>query len=159
MKYCPECKAELVVQLRDAVQRQACSNPLCHFVVWDNPVPVVAGLIMYQDKVLLARNSAWSKGVFSMITGYLDRNEAPEHAIVRETKEELGLDVYELRFLGHYPFVTKNQLIIAFCLLTEGEIKLNDEIAEIKLFDKHEVIEKDFGHLLVTEQIVRDFFC
>ena len=68
---------------------------------WDNPVPVVAALIEYQGKIVLARNSQWPEGVLSLITGYLERNETPEEAVVREVKEELGLDGRVQELLGN----------------------------------------------------------
>ena len=77
MKYCPECKSDLALRVLDGVERKACTGHDCGFVVWDNPVPVVAGLILHEDKLLLAHNRLWPEGVFSMITGYLERHEAP----------------------------------------------------------------------------------
>lgn len=159
MKYCPQCMAAFKTQLLDGVERQICSAPGCNFVVWDNPVPVVAGLVTYEDKLLLARNSAWSEGMFSMITGYLERHESPEEAIIRETKEELGLDASDVSFIGHYSFVDKNQIIMAFSVKAEGDICLNEEISETKLLDLEQVRQKDFGRLVVTARIVEDWLC
>ena len=157
MKYCPECKADLVTRSIDGVERQTCSNPHCHFTVWDNPVPVVAALVTYRGKLLLARNRAWPAGVFSMITGYLERHEAPEAAIVRETREELGLEASAVQFIGHYPFTAKNQLIMAFAVRAEGDIRLNEELSEIELLELNEARQKNFGRLVVTAKIVRDW--
>ncbi len=157
MKYCPECKAVLETRELDGVERRACSTDGCDFIVWDNPVPVVAGLVVYQDKLLLARNSHWPQGTFSMITGYLERHELPAQAIVRETREELGLDASEVKFIGHYPFIPKNQIIMAFSLRAAGEISLNHELAEIELLDFEQVAKKDFGKFMLTGEIVRDW--
>lgn len=157
MKYCPQCTTAFEIRLLDGVERKVCSNTNCHFVVWDNPIPVVAGLVIYHDKLLLARNSAWLEGVYSMIAGYLERHESPEEAIVRETKEELGLDVCELTFIGHYPFVDKNQIIMAFALRATGELKLNHEIADIEVLELEQLAQKDFGELVVTARVVSDW--
>lgn len=157
MKYCPRCTADFETRLLDGVERKVCSNADCRFVVWDNPVPVVAGLVIYRDKLLLARNSNWPTGVFSMITGYLERHEAPEAAILREIREELGLAAHEAEFIGHYPFTPKNQIIMAFAARAEGDIRLNHELCEIELLDLDQVRQKDFGRLVVTAKIVHDW--
>jgi NAD+ diphosphatase len=157
MKYCPQCRAELQAELLDGVERLACSASGCRYVVWDNPVPVVAALVMYQGKLLLARNRLWPEGVYSMITGYLERHESPEAAIVREIKEELGLDGIGVSFIGHYPFKEKNQLIIAYAVTTKGDLKLGEEIADIQMQSLDELHERDFGPLVLTGRIVADW--
>lgn len=157
MKYCPECRAELETRLMGGAERKVCSAPDCRFVAWDNPVPVVAGLVVYQDKLLLARNSAWPRDIFSMITGYLERNESPQEAIIRETGEELGLQASRAEFIGHYPFTAKNQIIMAFAVQAEGEISLNEELSEFQLLDMEQVRQKDFGRLYITAQVVNDW--
>jgi len=157
MKYCPCCKDDLELRRLDGVERQVCCNSECDFVVWDNPVPVVAGLVTYQDKLLLARNSAWPEGMFSLITGYLERHESPQAAIEREVKEETGLDVTQVDFIGHYPFVAKNQIIMAFATKAQGELCLNDEISEIELINPADIRHKDFGKLVLTAQIIHEW--
>ena len=157
MKYCPECKGLLHTKQLDGVERQLCQVKDCGFVVWDNPVPVVAGLILYKNKILLARNSAWPEGMFSLIAGYLERFESPANAIIREVQEELGLKVSKVQFIGHYPFREKNQLIIAYQVLSEGTLVLNDEIIETELLDIKQLKQKDFGALDLTKAIVADW--
>ena len=57
MKFCPECASLLELKRVDGAERKACASPECSFVHWDNPVPVVAALVQYQGKIVLARNS------------------------------------------------------------------------------------------------------
>ena len=113
MKYCPDCASRLELKCLDGIDRKACPSPGCGFVHWDNPVPVVAALVQYQGKVVLARNSQWPEGMFSLVTGYLERSETPEGAVVREVKEELGLNGEVQDFIGCYSFAEKNQIILA----------------------------------------------
>ena len=104
----------------DGVDRKACESPECNFVHWDNPIPVVAALIEYQGKIILARNSQWPEGMFSLVTGYLEKYETPEEAVVREVKEELGLDGKAQEFIGCYSFIEKNQIDLAPISRTPG---------------------------------------
>ncbi|WP_455211135.1 NUDIX domain-containing protein [Kaarinaea lacus] len=157
MKYCPSCANELVEKTIDGVARFVCNRSDCGFVFWDNPVPVVAAVVEYNDHVVLARNAQWPEGMFSMITGYLERNESPESAVIREVREELGLDSRLQAFIGHYPFPRKNQLILAFAVAGTGTIQLNHEIAEVKLLPKDKLEANQFGKLQLTAKIIEDW--
>lgn len=156
MKYCPVCASPLALRVVDEVERLACSAGHCHFVHWDNPVPVVAALVEYREQVVLARNVQWPGPVFSLITGYLERAESPERAVLREVQEELGLAGRISEFIGHYPVFKKNQLILAYWVHADGEVKLGKEIAEVRLATYAELKRYDFGDLTITAQIVSD---
>lgn len=122
---------------------------------WDNPVPVVAALVQYHGKVILARNSQWPQGMFSLVTGYLERNETPEEAVVREVKEELGLNGKVQDFIGCYSFAEKNQVILAHGLVATGELKTGSEISEVKLLSREELRLWQFGCLALTSDITK----
>ena len=155
MKYCPECASALELRHIDGVEREACVSPECGFIHWDNPVPVVAAFIEYQGKILLARNSQWPEGMFSLITGYLEKNETPEEAVVREVKEELGLDGQVQEFLGCYSFIVKNQIILAHWVVATGELTTGNEIIEIRLLSREELKLWQFGRLALTSAIAK----
>ena len=73
----------------------ACARPArirtCGYVHWNNPLPVVAAIVEYEGKILLARNAAWPEGMFALITGFLENGETPEEGIAREVLEETSL--------------------------------------------------------------------
>src|SRR3546814_14599011 len=58
----------------------------------------------------------------------LFRSEAAQ----REVNEETGLRPLGANFIGHYTFERMNQLIIAYHVPAEGEVRLNEELAEWK---------------------------
>jgi len=157
MKYCPECSGSLEVRQLEGAERKLCAAPECGFVHWDNPVPVVAALVQYQGKVVLARNAQWPEGMFSLVTGYLERNETPEDAVVREVKEELGLDGRVQGFIGCYSFSEKNQIILAHWLEATGELETGYEIAEVVLLSREELRGWPFGRLALTATITKQW--
>jgi NADH pyrophosphatase NudC (nudix superfamily) len=138
MRYCPQCRAELVEQIIDNEPRRACADR-CGFVHWDNPTPVVAAIVEYQGKVLLARNAKWPEGWFALVTGFLERGETPEQCVLREVEEELGLQGEIAEFVGNYTFLEQNQLLITYHVVAHGTVNLNEEIAEYKLYDHADV--------------------
>lgn len=147
-KFCPHCATPLV--LRDGQQfgglpRQACPNDVCGFVWWDNPAPVVAALVEYRGAIILARNQAWAAGAFGLITGFLERDEEPSAAVMREVKEELDLDASSPRLIGVYPFTRKNEVLIVYHVVADGEIRLNEELAEYRLIEPEKLKAWDYG--------------
>lgn len=141
-------------RLIDQQQRLACSAADCSFVHWDNPVPVVAAMVQWQGQFVLARNAQWSEGLFSMITGFLEKAEQPEVAVLRETQEELGLIGEQALFLGHYALPKFNQLIIAYLVTASGTtIQLNEELVEFKLLSRQALEHYDFGRFELVAKI------
>jgi NADH pyrophosphatase NudC (nudix superfamily) len=70
--------------------------------------------------------------MYGIVAGFLEREETPEEAALRETREELGLDGRGAAFIGYYTFREMNQLILAFHVVGEGEIRLGDELADFR---------------------------
>jgi ADP-ribose pyrophosphatase YjhB (NUDIX family) len=66
-------------------------------------VPAAAAVLTRRGQVLLARRAmAPYKGTWDLPGGFLEADETPEVALRRELREELGVDVGALRFLGFY---------------------------------------------------------
>ena len=136
-RYCPHCAAEL--QPGKVDQRRVCVRIGCGFIHWNNPVPVVAAIVLHrpqpetQEHVLLVNNVGWPEGMLALVSGFVESGETPEQGIVREIKEELGLSSTAVRFLGHYPFAQANQLLLVYEVHAEGEIVMDtSELAAYK---------------------------
>ena len=129
--FCPNCTAPLADQVVEGEPRRVCSAG-CGFVHYDNPTPVVAAIVEHQGQVVLARNRAWPRTFYGLITGFLERAETPEGCVVREVKEELDLDCGAPTLVGVYAFERMNQVIIAYHVTASGTITLNDELDDYK---------------------------
>jgi NAD+ diphosphatase len=154
--HCLRCAAALEDRNVDGTIRRACAAG-CGFVHWDNPVPVAAALVQWRDQFVLARNASWPPGVFSVISGFVERGETPEASCVRETAEELGLQTEAARFIGHYLVPEANLLMIGFAVRASGDLAPSGELAETKLVSRTELEGYDFGRLTLTQQLVRDW--
>ena len=145
MNFCPQCASILKTQLIDEHERLVCTSVECNYVYWNNPIPVVAALVEVDNQFVLARNKAWPEEFYSLITGFMEAYEVPIDSIARETKEELNLDFISGQLLGHYPFAQMNQLIIAYHVKAQGNIKLNEELSDYKLLSLSQLQDYDFG--------------
>jgi NAD+ diphosphatase len=131
-QFCPRCASALSAREQGGFPRPSCPEPTCGYVHWDNPTPVVAAVVEHEGAIVLARNALWPQRFFGLITGFLERNEDPADAVLREVNEELGLHAHSPSFIGHYTFERMNQLIIAYHVVGEGRIVLNEELSEFK---------------------------
>ncbi|MCE3271466.1 MAG: hypothetical protein K0S57_1863 [Ramlibacter sp.] len=140
-KFCPQCATalELIAQMEDGGEKQRLRCPACQWTHWNNPTPVLAAIVQYQDKILLARNAAWTHKMYALITGFMEAGESPQDGIKREIKEETNLDAQQLTLVGAYEFLRMNQVIIAYHAVCTGEVKLSPELVDYKLMAYEQV--------------------
>jgi NADH pyrophosphatase NudC (nudix superfamily) len=152
-KFCIKCGNKLKLKTIDDREQFACTAQSCDYVLWDNPVPVVTAIIEYENDIILVRNSGWPEKMYGLVSGFLEKGETPEEGIIREIKEEIGLDGEIQEFLGVYSFFQMNQILIAYHISAKGDIKTNEEIAEIKKIS----VEKVRPWAVGTGVIVKDW--
>jgi NAD+ diphosphatase len=140
-RFCPACATPLalIAAQEDGGEKQRLRCPGCGWTHWNNPTPVLAAVIQYQDKVLLARNAAWQHKMYALITGFMEAGETPEEGIRREVKEETNLEVEALELIGVYDFQRMNQVIIAYHALAHGKVRLSPELVDYRLYAYDEV--------------------
>ncbi len=136
-RFCPNCATALaaVSQIEDGGEKTRLRCPACDYTHWNNPTPVLAAVIEYEGKVLLARNAAWPGKMFALITGFMEAGETPEGGIEREIKEETSLDTQSLKLIGVYDFQRMNQVIIAYHAVCSGEVSLSPELVDYRLYE------------------------
>lgn len=130
-QFCPHCATALEMRENAGRVRPVCPNG--DYVQWNNPLPVLAALVEFEGRILLARNALWVPGMFALITGFLEEGETPQAGIARELKEETNLDADRVTLIGVYEFIKKNEVIMAFHVEASGTIQLNEELAEFRL--------------------------
>ena len=141
-QFCPMCATplQLISQDEDGGPKQRMRCPACQWTHWNNPTPVLAGIVQYGEQILLARNAAWPGRRFALITGFMEAGETPQEGMAREIKEETDLEVRSLQLVGAYDFQRMNQVIIAYHAVADGEIRLSPELVEYKLYDFKDII-------------------
>lgn len=153
MKFCPRCATPLAPRDDGGRPRPACPAPGCGFVFYDNPLPVVAGLVEHEGDIILTRQRGWPEGWFGLMTGFVERGEGPEEAVLRELGEELGLRGTVAGLIGIYGFAQRNELIVAYHILGEGELRVGEELEAIKRVRPERLRPWPFG----TGLAVRDW--
>jgi 8-oxo-dGTP diphosphatase len=100
-------------------------------------------------RVLLGRRARDPRaGLWDVLGGFLEPGETPESALVRELREETGLDCTVGRYLGGFPDVYGEggdaTLNLAYlCHAGEGEPRAADDVAELLWFAPSEIPPAD----------------
>lgn len=135
-RYCQRCGSPLAPHVEEGRTRLRCAGEgeraSCGFVHYGNPTPVVAAIVQSGDDVILVRNHGWPPSWFALVTGFLEAGETPEQGILRELREEIGLDAVIRGLVGVYAFAQKNELIIAYHVEVSGEPVLGAELEAFK---------------------------
>lgn len=152
-RHCPKCARPLEDRVLEGRTRRACPDPECGFVHYDNPVPVVAAVVQRGDDVVLVRNRGWPETWFGLVSGFLEKDEHPADGMLREIREELGLEGEAPSLVGVYPFPQMNQVILAYHVRVEGEPTAGEELAAVKIVPVAKLRPWDFG----TGQAVKDW--
>ncbi|MEM6343318.1 MAG: NUDIX hydrolase [Bacteroidota bacterium] len=133
-KFCPLCGTPLIQAMHGGRLRASCPNKECGFVHWNNPVPVVGAIVERDGNLIFVQSIGWPSSWYALVTGFLEAGEHPDDAVLREVKEEIGLDAKIGSFIGMYEFHRRNQLLLIYHVVAEpGEIRLDEtELADYK---------------------------
>jgi NAD+ diphosphatase len=78
-------------------------------------------------ELLLARGPRHRPGFYSILAGFVEPGESLEMCVAREVKEEVGIDVQNVRYFGSQPWPFPNSLMLGFTAEYAGsEIKLQE---------------------------------
>jgi NAD+ diphosphatase len=108
--FCGKCGG---VMLHKADERAlSCSN--CQNTVYPRISPAIIVAIICGNKILLAKGVNFRGGFYSLIAGYADIGESLEETVVREVKEEVGIDVFNIRYYKSQPWPLSGSMMIGF---------------------------------------------
>ena len=122
--------------------------PQCGHVHFDDPKVGVGVVAERRGKLLLVRRNHEPKlGEWSFPSGFVDAGEELEAGVVRETKEETGLDVRVTRLLGAYSVHGERVIFIAYAgRVTGGRIVVGPECLDVRLFAPDALPPPAFAH-------------
>ena len=115
----------------------------CGNLVYGKICPVVIVSVTWGDKLLMAHNLNNPDPKPYLISGFVEMGESLEQAAVREVKEETGVSIKNLRYIGSEPWPFSNSLIAGFTAELEGSPEITVQRSELS-FAKW-VARKDIG--------------
>ncbi len=136
-RYCGRCGNETVP--RDNERARTCVP--CKRTSYPPVAPAIMILITHGRKLLLARKVGWGNTRYSALAGFVEPGETLESTVIRETREEVGVEIKNIRYFGSQPWPFPNNLMIAFTAEYAGGPVTPDgvEIEEAAFFDADEL--------------------
>jgi len=109
--FCGSCGAKNI----DHSAELARLCPACGRVEYPRIAPAVITLITNDEgKALLAHNKKFAPGVYSLIAGFVEAGENLETAAARETREEVGIEIGDIRYIASQPWPFPHSLMAGF---------------------------------------------
>ena len=140
--YCPHCGNELIKkEIGDEGLVPFCEK--CSIPLWDMfETCIITAVVNEYDEVALLKQSYVTTTNYVCVAGHMKIGESAEETVIREVKEELGLDVENLTFIRTYPYEKKEMLMLGF----KAEVKKADfiysqEVDSAKWFAFEETLE------------------
>ena len=133
-RFCGQCGAPT----RPSRQERAKCCDTCGLVTYPRTSPAIIVVVRKDDKILLARSPRFPPNLHSILAGFVDSAETLEEAVHREVREETGIEIRNIRYLGSEPWPFPNSLMIGFVAdYAGGEIAIdNNEIIFAGWFDR-----------------------
>jgi NAD+ diphosphatase len=120
-------------------------------ILWPRTDPAVIvvvhdGIPGPEGRCLLGHNAAW-KGVtgvprYSCLAGFVEPGESAEATVAREVAEEVGVEVFDIRYVGSQPWPFPGSLMLGFNARTEPGAMVRvdpEEIADARWFTRVEI--------------------
>jgi NAD+ diphosphatase len=131
-RFCGRCATPTVLVPGERARR----CPACHTPFYPRIAPAVIALIEQGDRVLLARAATFPRPWFSALAGFVEPGETLEETVVREVREEVGIEVTDVRYFGSQPWPFGRSLMVGFTARhAAGEVRVDgQEIVEAHWF-------------------------
>jgi len=131
-RYCGRCATPT-----ERVPGERCMRcPSCGLASYPRIQPAIIVLVRRGTEALLARGARFPLPFFSTLAGFVEIGESLEETVAREVREEVGVEVKDVRYFGSQPWPFPNSLMLGFTARwAGGEIRPDGiEILEARWF-------------------------
>lgn len=131
--YCPHCGNKLIKkEIGDEGFIPFCEN--CDIPLWDMfTTSIIAAVVNEQNEIALLRQNYVSTSSYVCVAGIMKIGESAEDTVIREVKEELGLDVIDLEFIRSYPYEKKEMLMLGYkAVVKKSDFSISGEVDSVK---------------------------
>ena len=130
---------------------------------YKTPKLTVDGVILDDNKILLIKRKGEPfKGKWALPGGFVEYNEKVEDAVIREIKEETGVNTEIKELVGVYSDPKRDPrghtVSIVFLLdIISGGIKCGDDACNAKFFNLKKLPDLSFDHDKIISDVKRRF--
>lgn len=110
---------------------RVCDDDGCGHEQFPRTDPAILVVVQREQHVLLGRQPRWPKGMYSALAGFVEPGESLEEAVVREVREETGIEIGAPVYRASQPWPFPASLMVGFTAeATSHDITLGDEELE-----------------------------
>jgi len=153
-RFCGRCGKEAVHDEKERMMR----CPVCGNVNYPRICPAVIVAVTDGDKILLTKYAGRTYRNYALIAGFTEIGETVEETVIREVKEEVGINVKNIQYYKSQPWGLSGSLLYGFFCELDGSasIKLQkDELSVGKWVSASELDLKEDGISLTREMICK----
>jgi len=122
-RFCGVCGGQMKMHTDISKRCEECGKE-----VWPQLATAVIVLIHRGDEILLVHANNFRGPFYGLVAGFVETGETLEEAVRREVKEEVGLEIKNLKYFGSQPWPYPSGLMVGFnAEYAGGEIKLQRE--------------------------------
>lgn len=154
-RHCGRCG--LSMTLEHGERALVCSS--CRTAIYPRISPAIIVAVTSGGRLLLARSGRFpGRRMFSVIAGYVEPGETLEDCVRREIREEVGLEVRNIRYFGSQAWPFSGSLMVGFTAEhAGGEIRVDGrEILEADWFAPDRLPEIP-GKMSIARQLIEGF--
>lgn len=141
-RFCGRCG----VPLAPATNERALACAACGNVIYPRISPAIIVAVTDDDRILMTRYAHGPYRKRALVAGFVEVGETAEHAVMREVREECGLDVKNIRYFGSQPWGISGSLMLGYFAELDGspETSLCDgELSWAGWVDRGDIAESD----------------
>ena len=98
----------------------SCADALCAAEFFPRIDPAIIVLVTDGARALLGRQRSWPDGRYSTIAGFVEPGESLEDAVIREVREETGVEVAQPEYHSSQPWPFPSSLMVGFVVRASG---------------------------------------
>ena len=154
-RYCGVCATPMV----DVPGQRSRRCESCRHECYPRLSPAIIVAVERGDEILLARSPHFPAEVHSVLAGFVDPGESAEEAVVREVREEVGLEVRNLRYFSSQPWPFPHSLMLGFQAdYAGGQIEVDGEEIVSAGFFRPGALPPTFpGGFSISQWLLADF--
>lgn len=153
-QHCPKCGTPTVVEQGGWVRR--CFKDSTEIFPRTDPAIIVA-IVDQDDRILLGSQGNWEENRWSILAGFVEAGESLEAAVVREMKEECGLEVFDLEYLYSQSWPFPQSLMLGFTAKADSSATLRpdgEEIVKLRWFSRQDLEDEASTLLLPSSSTI-----
>lgn len=154
-RFCGQCGTETTVHRTD--RARVCG--VCRHMAFPRLTPAVIMRITKGDEILLAHGRQFPGRFYSTLAGFVEPGESLEHAVRREVREEVGIEISAPDYFGSQPWPFPHSVMIGFTAEWEsGDLVVQEEeIVDAGWYTSDDLPPCPIGGMSIAGWMIQDW--